>query len=103
MVDDYYSSRDLSQLILPRLSLKEPLILYRYFHHTVHYYTRYQVIQESLSGLSELRGYFRSNPQDRYYILTQEHGWKDLQFLESKLVRHQGNLYLIEIPKPVLK
>jgi 4-amino-4-deoxy-L-arabinose transferase-like glycosyltransferase len=101
VVDDYYSSRDLSQLILPRISLTEPLILYRYFHHTAHYYTRYQVVQESLSGLRELQDYFRKNPQDRYYILTQEHGWKDLQFLESKLVRHQGNLYLIEIASSV--
>ncbi len=101
VVDDYYSSRDLSQLILPRISLTEPLILYRYFHHTAHYYTRYQVAQEYPSDLKELQDYFRNNPQDRYYILTQEPGWMDLQFLESKLVRHQGNLYLLEIASPI--
>ena len=97
VVDDYYSSRDLSQLILPRISLNEPLILYRYFHHTALYYTRYQAIQPPLSGLEELQDYFRENPQDRYYILTQQHGWNELQSLEYNLVRHQGNLYLIEI------
>jgi len=101
VVDDFYSSRDLSQLILPRISLQEPLILYRYFHHTAHYYTRYQVAQEYPSDLKELQDYFRNNPQDRYYILTQERGWMDLQFLESNLVRHQGNLYLLEITSPI--
>ena len=101
VVDDYYSSRDLSQLILSRISLKEPLILYRYFHHTAHYYTHYQAIQQPLSGLEELQDYFRSNPQNRYYILTQEHGWNELQSLEYNLVRHQGNLYLIEIASPI--
>lgn len=103
VVDDYYSSRDLSQLILPKISLKEPLILYRYFHHTALYYTLDQAIQQPLSGLEELQDYFRGNPQDRYYILTQEHGWNEMQFLEHNLVRHQGNLYLIEIPSPVLR
>ena len=101
VVDDYHSSRDLSQLILPRISLKEPLILYRYFHHTALYYTRYQVAQEFPSGLKELQNYFRKNPQDRYYILTKEHGWSEVQSLDYNLIRHQGNLYLIEVASPI--
>ncbi len=101
VVDDYYSSRNLSQLILPRISLKEPLLLYRYFHHTAHYYTRYQIAQEYPSGLKELQDYFQKHPQDRYYILTKEHGWNELQSLEFNLIRHQGNLYLVELVSPI--
>ena len=101
VVDDYYSARDLSQLILPRISQKEPLLLYRYFHHTAHYYTNYQVAQESLSDLAVLQDYFQKHPQARYYLLTQEAGWRNLQPLEPSLVRHQGNLYLVEIAAPV--
>ncbi len=101
VVDDYHSARDLCQLILPEISTNEPLILYRYFHHTAHYYTNYQTAQESLSELAGLQDYFQNHPQSRYYILTQESGWRQLQQLELSLVRHQGNLYLVEITPPV--
>ncbi|MCZ6486273.1 MAG: hypothetical protein O6826_11305, partial [Acidobacteria bacterium] len=101
VVDDYHSARDLCQLILPKISTKEPLLLYRYFHHTALYYTNYQTAQESLSDLAGLQDYFQNHPQSRYYILTQESGWRQLQQLELSLVRHQGNLYLLEITAPV--
>lgn len=96
VVDDYHSARDLSQLILPRISEEEPLILYRYFHHTAHYYTNYQVAAEVVNDLDALDNYFKGHPQSRYYILTQEAGQKDLDGLEADLVQHQGNLYLME-------
>jgi hypothetical protein len=101
VVDDYHSARDLSQLILPRISEREPLILYRYFHHTAHYYTHYQVTPEAVNDLDALEDYFKNNPQDRYYILTQEAGQKDLGGLEVDRVEHQGNLYLFEVRRPL--
>jgi 4-amino-4-deoxy-L-arabinose transferase-like glycosyltransferase len=96
VVDDYHSARDLSQLILPRISEEEPLILYRYFHHTAHYYTHYQVTPEAVADLGALRDYFREHPQNRFHILTQEAGLQDLDRLEASLIQHQGNLYLFE-------
>ncbi|MDA2934791.1 glycosyltransferase family 39 protein, partial [Acidobacteria bacterium AH-259-D05] len=93
VVDDYHSARDLCQLILPRISNHEPLILYRYFHHTAHYYTRYQATKESVSDLPGLNDYFQDHPQSRYYLLTQEAGRSDLHLLEASLMQHQGNLY----------
>jgi len=97
VVDDFHSTRDLCQRILPDLSPQEPLILYRYFHHTAHYYTDYQATQEAIPKSLELSRYLRSHPQERYLLLTQEEGWKDLRPFHPKLLHHQGNLYLVEI------
>ncbi|MFQ5928794.1 MAG: ArnT family glycosyltransferase [Acidobacteriota bacterium] len=97
VVDDYHSARDLCRLIVPWVSPKEPLILYRYFHHSAHYYTNYQTTKESVPDLKSLRDYFRDRPQDQYYILTQESGWRDLQSMKPHLVEHQGNLYLVKV------
>jgi 4-amino-4-deoxy-L-arabinose transferase-like glycosyltransferase len=96
VVDDYHSARDISQSILSRISEKEPLILYRYFHHTAHYYTHYQTTAEAVDDLGALHEYFQEHPQSHYYILTQEAGQEDLNDLEAELVQHQGNLYLLE-------
>jgi len=101
VVDDYHSARDLSRLILPRISEREPLILYRYFHHTAHYYTDYQATPEAVNDLGALDDYFKENPQDRYFILTQEAGQKDLDRLEVDRVEQQGNLYLFEFRRPL--
>ena len=97
VVDDYHSARDLCQLVLPRISNQEPLILYRYFHHTAQYYTHYRATKESVVDLAALQDYFQDHPQSRYYILTQESGQSDLHLLEGSLMQHQGNLYLFEL------
>jgi 4-amino-4-deoxy-L-arabinose transferase-like glycosyltransferase len=96
ILDDFHSTRDLSRWILPRISESEPLILYRYFHHTAHYYTDHQATPESVENLGALDDYFKEHPQERYFLLTQEAGQKDLAGLEADLVQQQGNLYLFE-------
>ncbi|MEE2821544.1 MAG: glycosyltransferase family 39 protein [Acidobacteriota bacterium] len=97
VVDDYHSAKDLSKLILAKISEREPLILYRYFHHTALYYTNYQITPEAFNSVDALNNYFGKHPQNNYYILTQKAGQKDLEHLQAKLVKHQGNLYLFEV------
>jgi len=98
VVDDYHSARDLSRVARSSVSPEWPLILYRYFHHTALYYTNYSATPEALLDRQTLRSYFASHPQDRYLILTQESGWQDLQDgFRARLIRHQGNLYLVEV------
>ena len=98
VLDDYHSARDLCRVAGSSISSEEPLILYRYFHHTARYYTDYQTTRESLPELQSLREYLAAHPQVRYYLLTQEPGWSEVStFLNSRLVRSQGNLYLVEI------
>ncbi len=98
VVDDYHSARDLTRMARGSISPDRPLILYRYFHHTALYYTDYSATPEALPNRQALRSYFASHPQDRYLVLTQESGWQDLQEgFRARLIRHQGNLFLVEI------
>ena len=98
IVDNYHSARDLSVVARTRTSCEQPLVLYRYFHHTAQYYTGYCTTKEAVPDLQSLRDYCLMHPQPRYYILTQEPGWKELESsFEPNLIRHLGNLYLVEI------
>ncbi len=98
LIDDYHSAGDVCGLVRCRVSPQQPLILYRYFHHTAHYYTSYCATKESVPDLAALQFYLSSHPQTEYYLLTQEPGWRDLQMkFNPKLVRHSGNLYLAQI------
>ncbi len=98
VVGDYHSARDLSKLSRSFVSKEEPLILYRYFHHTAQYYTGYRTTQESLPDLQSLQDYLVAHPQTHYYLLTQEAGWQDLKsFPASHLIQVEGNLYLLKI------
>ena len=98
LVDDFHSARDLGKLSRSLISKKEPLILYRYFHHTAQYYTGYRTTQESLPDLGALRTYLETHPQRNFYLLTQDAGLMDVKaWLKGRLIRARGNLYLIEI------
>ncbi len=98
LLGHYHSARDVSLSVVSRLSPRKPLVLYRYSHHTADYYTDYLTSRESLRDPESLRDYFRRHPQDRYYVLTQQSGWEDLELLsQARLFGHQGNLYLVEV------
>ena len=100
VVDDFHSARDLCRYSLSLISKENPLILYRYFHHTAQYYTGYRTTPEALPNVWSLKAYMRTHPRRRYYLLTQDPGLMDiLTWLKtrSSLVRVQGNLYLAEI------
>jgi len=97
VLDDYHSARDICRVAVPLISQREPLILYRYFHHSAHYYAAYQTTQESVVRLEDLHRYFLEQPQSDYYILTQEEGWEELQELNPELIRQNGNLYLVRL------
>jgi len=100
VVEDYHSARDLSQIALPRLSAKQPLVLYRYFHHTALYYTGYNTLPEPVNGPMQLNEYFAKAPQESYLVLTQKPGWLELtKDFPLKVVAQRGNLYLLEIPE----
>ena len=97
VVDDFHSARDICQSAVSRMLAREPLILYRYFHHSAQYYTGYRATQESIDSLQSLRAYLQGQTQDHYYVLTQESGWQELQALDPDLIEHHGNLYLLRV------
>lgn len=100
-IDDYHSAAELSRVAAPWISEQEPLILYRYFHHTAGYYTGYRTTRQALPDLGSLREYLQAHPQASYWILTQKPGWEELRDSTSaELFRQQGNLYLVRLSGP---
>lgn len=97
VLDGYHSARELSRRAFPALSKEQPLVLYRYFHHTALYYTDYRSTAEALPNRQALEAYAIEHPQVQYLILTQKPGWQDLRDEPAtRLLMQEGNLYLVE-------
>jgi 4-amino-4-deoxy-L-arabinose transferase-like glycosyltransferase len=98
-IGNYHSAKELVLQIKPWLSLEEPLISYRFFHHTAQYYSDYQAMPETIPDMDSLHQYLNEHPQKRYFILTKEGGLEDLQEELSLLsVTRKGDFYLVELP-----
>ncbi len=94
----FHSAKEISLAAKPLVSDREPLILYKYFHHSAQYYTDYHTTREALPEIEDVFDYLLSHPQKRYFILTQKDGWPRLRAeLDTKLVRQQGDFYLVEV------
>ena len=103
VVEHYHSARGLARASQSMISADRPLVLYRYFHHTALYYTGYQATREEVPSLAHLREYSARNPQSRYYLLTNESGWRDLATLQgSRTLLEEGNLRLVRLPREAL-
>jgi hypothetical protein len=85
----------------PYISDSEPLVLYRYFHHTAHYYSGYRTIPEALNDPDELGAYMGEHPQSGYTVLSQEAGARELVAqLGATLIQAHGNLFLLRLQSP---
>lgn len=94
---EFHSTRGLCLRAATRISSTEPLILYRFFHHTARYYTDFQTTTSSLNSPGELTSYVCRTNQDTFLVLTTEHGWDELsEMFDARLVRREGNFYLLE-------
>jgi 4-amino-4-deoxy-L-arabinose transferase-like glycosyltransferase len=102
IVARYHSTRDLSLRATPLISGDQPLVLYRFFHHSAQYYTAYRTTPLGLSGSDDLKAYLALRPQSRYIVLTKENGKVELELLgRVSLIEEAGDLYLLEFaPEP---
>ncbi len=101
LIGGFHSAKDLSLQASEYISKNEPLVFYRYFHHTALYYTDYRCTPQPVNSTDELESYFRERPQKEYWILTQKPGWLELERSFQPLsVQPQGNLYLVRIAAP---
>ena len=101
-VGNFHSAKALVTSVLPELSRRQPLVLYRYFHHTALYYADYNALPESLPDWESLEKYLTEHPQSRYYILTQRDGWNELvEKLPVDRFSRLANLYLVEYSRTV--
>ncbi len=94
----FHSSKTLVVEARPRISQDEPIIFYRFFHHTALYYSGYQALPEPIENLESLNAYFRDHPQDSYLVLTQKDGFRELRAkLGVSQFRAEGNQFLLEV------
>lgn len=97
-VQNFHSAGALAAASRPLISEQNPLVLYRYFHHTAHYYADYQTTPEAVESIAELTDYMKSNPQPYYLLLTKEEGRREIrESFHPELLGHTGKLFLLRI------
>jgi 4-amino-4-deoxy-L-arabinose transferase-like glycosyltransferase len=102
VVADFHSTRGLCRMAEPYLSESEPLILYRFFHHSAQYYTGYLTTRESVNGPDGLLAYAERHPQERYLLLTKNGGRLELaRIADAQVLGERGDLFLLVIEEPV--
>jgi 4-amino-4-deoxy-L-arabinose transferase-like glycosyltransferase len=97
VLGEYHSTRDIAQQALMHRQAGESIATFRFFHHSLYYYTGYQIANE-FSSPKELRHFL----QTHYNILvvTNTDGYKTLSELENLQIAQlstQGNFLLLRI------
>jgi hypothetical protein len=95
----FFSTKELCLAALPSITVSEPLLQYRFHHHTARYYARGRIRASPLNTPWELSEYVRERPQQMYLILTKANGWSELERLAgARLSERRGDLYLVRLP-----
>jgi 4-amino-4-deoxy-L-arabinose transferase-like glycosyltransferase len=93
----YHSTREIAQQALELRQSGESFVTYRFFHHSLHYYTSYQIADE-LKDPEMLRQYAKTHPSFLAVTKAQElktlSGSKDLSIIQ---IGTQGNFRLLRI------
>ena len=98
VIEGFHSARAVVSPLRPELTPDDPLVFYRYFHHSARYYADYNASSHSIGSLSDLLDHFESSPRPSYRVLTKREGWQDLDaYFRSRLIERRGNLYLAEV------
>ncbi|MBN1567594.1 MAG: glycosyltransferase family 39 protein [Acidobacteria bacterium] len=93
----YHSTKEIAQLALQSRRKGESLATYRFFHHSLHYYTDYQITDE-LSDLGSLQKF--SGTHDTALIVTKQDGLREISESSSFSITHlgeQGNFRLFRL------
>jgi 4-amino-4-deoxy-L-arabinose transferase-like glycosyltransferase len=91
----YYSTRDIAHRALELRQSDEPIITYRFFHHSLHYYTDYQVAGK-LDDAASLIEFARDYPGT--LVVTNAAGMKEilsLREISAASLAEQGNFRLM--------
>jgi len=97
VLGDYLSTRSVAQQALTLRENGEPLVFWRFFHHTFQYYTDYQA-QTQLDDIDALRSFAETTPS--FLAVTKEAGAREVETnpeFSIKLLSRQGNFLLIRV------
>jgi len=94
-----HSTREIAQAALAARREAEPIALYRFFHHTFHYYTGYRVAA-NLQDTAALARFARENPS---FLVVTEVGYlaeiRGIQELSASELGAQGKLRLLRLAR----
>jgi 4-amino-4-deoxy-L-arabinose transferase-like glycosyltransferase len=93
----YHSARDIAHRALELRQAGEPIVTYRFFHHTLHYYTGYQITDE-LDDPESLRRFALAHHDA--LVVTNIKGFEEISAiggLSATLVGEQGDFRLLRI------
>jgi len=93
----YYSTREIAHRALELRSPGEPILTYRFFQHSLYYYTGYQV-ETQLDDKESLVQFARRHPD--FLVVTKAEGMKEItgmKEISASPLGEQGNLRLLKI------
>jgi hypothetical protein len=92
----FHSTRDIAHRALELRQPGEPIVGYRFFHHTLHYYTGYQ-IQDKLDDADSLLQFARQHSS--FLAVTNVEGMKEIKGMKISAVplAEQGNFRLVRV------
>ncbi len=93
----YHSTRDIAHQALQLRTPGEPIVTYQFFHHTLHYYTNYQ-IADKLDNPDALLKFART--QSTALIVTKSSSLKNLSAIKDITITslyRQANFHLLRL------
>ena len=97
VLGDYLSTRTVARQAITQRESGEPLVFWRFFHHTFQYYTDYQA-QTRLDDMDALRRFAETAPS--FLAVTKEAGMRELENnpeISVNLLSRQGNFLLLRV------
>jgi 4-amino-4-deoxy-L-arabinose transferase-like glycosyltransferase len=99
LIGAYHSTRDIARQALKNRKPGEPIVTFRFFHHSLYYYTVYQIDNE-FDTPESLINFAQTHPD--FLLVTDKGGWKTLLgggWFPITLLDTQGNFRLLRISK----
>jgi 4-amino-4-deoxy-L-arabinose transferase-like glycosyltransferase len=93
----YHSTREIAHQAIGLREAGEPVVTYRFFHHSLHYYTDYR-ITEDLRDFGALHAFAQKHP--RTLVLTKSDALQDIvgsKDFSVTLLGKQGSFYLLRL------
>lgn len=98
VVARYHSTAELVGMVDEQVSDLNPLVQYRFFHHTAIYYTGGEITPDSVNSPAEMAAYIKRKPQDEYLLLTTRHGWEEFHDLPgTEVIGPVGKLFVLKL------
>jgi uncharacterized protein YneF (UPF0154 family) len=97
VLGDYLSTRTVARQAITQRESSEPLVFWRFFHHTFQYYTDYQA-QTRLDDMDALRRFAETAPS--FLAVTKEAGMRELENnpeISVNLLSRQGDFLLLRV------